>query len=113
MSYYLRGKSNKLPEFLNPLVIEIANKANTLNALIQQAPPSPVELTLFRAVDVPRTGPPAFPFDEESPFIEFLKLGFLSTSYMKQDAIDFFLERIMSLAACASCDARSTQNVYS
>lgn len=90
MSYYLRGKSNKLPEFPNPLVIEIANKANTLNALIQQAPPSPVELTLFRAVDVPRTGPPAFPFDEESPFIEFLKLGFLSTSYMKQDAIDFF-----------------------
>lgn len=89
MSAYLKGMTDKFSDVPASLATRIANKANTLNTLIQQAPPSPVELVLYRAVDVPRTGPPSFPFDERAPHVDFLKLGLLSTSYVKQDAIDF------------------------
>lgn len=68
----------------------VANLANTLNTLIYQAPSSPDELVLFRAVTVGQRGPTEFPFKETTDkYIDFLKRGVLSTSYCKEDAARF------------------------
>lgn len=90
MSFYLKGDASKFPKNPNLMTIEHANKANTLNTLIQQAPPSPVDLVLFRGVD---TGDPlVHSFDENAPYVDFLKIGLFSTSYVKQEAINFLTE---------------------
>ncbi len=87
MSFYLKGMRDKFSKPPDRTTIQIANKANTLNTLIQQAPPSPVDLVLYRAVDANDSRVAGM--DESAKHVNFLKLGLLSTSYEKQDAIDF------------------------